>query len=239
MAPFPLAAGRSARLVYSHARFLDKYPQDSVMSATVMGWLFGGAFFDSGASSPTNHSTDEASRALVSQIRAGDESAFQSLWMQYCPQLISFAARYLESTDVAADVVQDVFVTLWFDREKLAPRTTLAAYLYRAVWHRAQNVRRSRGRERSYAALEAIAPIARLPMGENAGEKAVEVDDARTLIARLLNRMTPRVREIFLLSRGEGLTAPEIADALGISPQVVRNKLAIATKILAENIKGL
>lgn len=173
---------------------------------------------------------------LVPRIRAGDEAAFKELLAYYHERLIAFADRYVRSRDVAADTVQHVFLTLWIDHATFAPRTTLAAYLYRAVWHRAQHELRHARIERRYelhvTAEHAVAPF----VATHAGDESVEAGETLAAINRLLAGMTPRVREIFLMSRVDGLSAPQIAETLGIGVQVVYNQLSRAAKTLAEGL---
>jgi RNA polymerase sigma-70 factor (ECF subfamily) len=176
---------------------------------------------------------------FVIRIREGDESAFRELWERYHARLVRFARRYVHTDEAAVDVVQDMFFAVWVGRATLAPRTSVAAYLYRSVWHRAQQVVRHAQVERRYA-MRVIAQSKTDPVGEpNAGEATVEADDRRALIDRLTARMTPRVREIFLMSREDGLTAPQIAAALNISTQVVYNQLSKAAKLMAEGLAAL
>jgi RNA polymerase sigma factor (sigma-70 family) len=221
---------------------------DTLVRWFTVGWLFGSA--DASENSPRHRrvANDAAGAApelaspvdekLIAQLRAGDESAYHDLWTRYVGRLVSFAAPRIGSPDIAADLVQDVFVTLWCDRTRLAPRVGIEAYLYRAVLHRIQNARRRRSRSEAYLRYNALLQ-SRAPSTTSKGaDDVVEAGEASALIERLLGRMSPRVREIFLLSRDEGLTAPEIAGMLGIGAQVVRNQLAVAMRILAENLRS-
>ena len=73
----------------------------------------------------------------VARIRAGDGAAFEAMFRQYYEPLLRFALTYLPVRESAEDLVQDVFYRIWEHRERWAVRTTLAAYLYAAVRHRA------------------------------------------------------------------------------------------------------
>jgi RNA polymerase sigma factor (sigma-70 family) len=171
---------------------------------------------------------------LVARLRRGDEQAFRAIWDQYHDRLIKFVYRYTRSTDAAADIVQSVFFTLWRERETLAPRTTLLSHLYGGARFRALRELRHTRVERAYEATVGAEHDTEARVAWNAGEAVVEHDERMQLVNTALSQMTPRVREIFLLHRKDGLTAPQIAATLGIKVQVVYNKLSLALKVLAK-----
>ena len=69
----------------------------------------------------------------INGLIRGNEKSFQILFINYYSVLVSFAMKYLESQDVAEDIVQDVFVKIWESREKLGEIDNLSAYLYQMV----------------------------------------------------------------------------------------------------------
>lgn len=173
---------------------------------------------------------------LVARLRHGDERAFRAIWDQYHDRLIRFVYRYVRSTDASADIVQSVFLNLWRDREALAPRTTLLSHLYGGARFQALRELRHLRVERAYEAAVGSEQTHEAHVTWNAGEAAVDYDERLQVVHTALNRMTPRVREIFLLHRKDDLTAPQIASILGIKVQVVYNKLSQALKIISQVI---
>jgi RNA polymerase sigma-70 factor (ECF subfamily) len=177
---------------------------------------------------------DDPDRALVALIRLGNESAFRTVWETYHARLADFANKYVRSSDIAADVVQHVFVALWYQRTALRPRSTLANYLYASVRHRAWNVIKHDRIVQHHAEMSAAAGMASV---RNAGEITIECDELEAEAIRLLSSVPPRAREIFLMHREDGLTPGQIAGVLGLSPQTVYNQLARATRALAEGLE--
>ncbi len=159
---------------------------------------------------------------LVAQIRAGDERAFEALFREYYKPLRRYALTIVGSPDVAEDVVQTVFVRLWTGRHAWVLRSTLKGYLYSAVHHQAvQLLRQGRVRDRHVTAmleggqqLEASAPGS-WPDGELAGQELSQV------IQGAIDRLPPRTRQAFELSRFQRLSYEEIADVMGISVKTV------------------
>ncbi len=171
---------------------------------------------------------------LVAKLQKGDERAFRAIWDMYHGRLIQFAYRYMRSYDMAADVVQQVFFMLWRERESLAPQTTLVRHLYGSVRFRALRDLRHARVVRSYEAAVGAQYESDVPVAWNAGESTVVHDELVQAVNTALGNMTPRVREIFLLHREDGLTAAQIAAVLEIKLQVVYNQLSKALKVLAE-----
>jgi RNA polymerase sigma-70 factor (ECF subfamily) len=181
-------------------------------------------------------STPDPDTALVARIRAGDQRAFREIWDCYHVALADFAYRYARRKDLAMDIVQHVFFTVWQNRVTLAPRTTLANYLYAATRNRAWNLvkheRIVHAYEQRLADLYANEPA----VTRNAGEAALASDELGEQIRAIVNGLTPRVREIYLMSREDGLSPTQIAEVLGISAPVVYNQLSKALRALSQGL---
>jgi RNA polymerase sigma-70 factor (ECF subfamily) len=176
--------------------------------------------------------------ALVARLRAGDETAFLALWNAHAARLADVAYRYLRSADAAADVVQQTFIAVWESRETLEVRTSLANFLYGAVRNRATNalahervVRRYRERVASEYDGAGFA-------AHNDGVGDVEAQELAAAVRAIVDALPVRTREIFLMSREDGLAPAEIAVVLNLSPQTVYNQLARAVRALAEGLGG-
>src|ERR1043166_1358769 len=70
---------------------------------------------------------------LVARVRDGDASALETIFLAFSGALRAFAFRYVGSRDEAAELVQDVFLTLWRNRESWRVQSSLKAYLFRAT----------------------------------------------------------------------------------------------------------
>lgn len=170
---------------------------------------------------------DPPENELLARIRAGDREAFERLFRHWYPRLCDWAARLLDSRDGAEDAVQDVFVAIWQGRERLPDAQSLAAYLHRAVRNRALNqLRQRRTAGRWLAALD---PEPRIAPDAETGLADRELDAAyRAALAEL----APRGREVFVLSREQGLTYSQIATTLGISVKTVETLMGRAIAAL-------
>ena len=181
-------------------------------------------------------STVGADRALVERLRDGDEQAFLELWNAHAARLADVAYRYLRSADAAADIVQQTFIAVWESRATLDVHTSLANFLYGTVRNRATNALAhdrvvQQHRERMAAEYDTAAFVA-----HNDGARDIDVEALAASVRTIINALPERTREIFLMSREDGLAPAEIAALLGLSAQTVYNQLARAVRALAEGL---
>jgi RNA polymerase sigma-70 factor (ECF subfamily) len=167
---------------------------------------------------------------LVQRLRAGDRAAFDAVFREHYPVLVGLAETLLRERAAAEDVAQDVMLELWKRRESLAIESSLRGYLIRATRNRTLNdIRHRKVTERAQAAdLD-------LPLVPRADAATME----RELAGRLkqaLDRLPPRCREVFGLSRVRGLRYSEIAEAMGISVKTVEAQMGKALKLLREDL---
>ena len=171
---------------------------------------------------------------VLARIRAGDQAAFEQLFRAWYARLARYASSLTGGADAAEDVVQDVLVAVWSRRETLPDAGAVPSYLHRAVRNRALNhLRQQRTRGRWLATQDpdpALPPVA---------ESALIGADAARRVEAALRALAPRSREIFLLSRDQGLTYPAIALTLGISVKTVETLMSRALRSLREALAEL
>jgi RNA polymerase sigma-70 factor (ECF subfamily) len=164
---------------------------------------------------------------LLRRIQSGDEGAYDAAFRTWYPVLVRVAAAIVKDVDAAEEVAQDVMVQLWRRRHVLDATLSLRAYLLRSIRNRALNqLRHARVRRDSAADVEALYDE---PAGSDQPVVAGELTDA---VHIALRELPPRCREIFELSRVDGLKYSEIAEALGISPKTVEAQIGKALRIL-------
>jgi RNA polymerase sigma-70 factor (ECF subfamily) len=171
---------------------------------------------------------------LVALIASGDRAAFETAFREHYAPLVRFAEGMLRSREAGEDIVQDVLLNLWRQRESLQVEDSLKAYLYRAVRNRALNtIRNDRVRRQAVPHL-----ILEAPHGTS-GESELIEGELETAARAAIADLPPRCREIFELSRFQGLRYSEIAERLGISIKTVETQMGRALKSLRERLAPL
>ena len=170
---------------------------------------------------------------LVRRIRAGDERALELVFKAHYAGMASFVQRFVRSQDLAEELVQDVFLKLWSKREQLADIETFRTYLFRAARNTALNYLRRAKLERRWQEEQGRAeePHTTFAADDDAVEQELSV-----AVQEAINRLPPRCREIFLLSRDGGLTYAEIARSLEISVKTVETQMGRALKSLRASL---
>lgn len=161
------------------------------------------------------------------------ERQLQQLFQRFQPMLVAYACQYLRSEEDAREAVQDVFMGVWNNREHLQLDESLKPYLYTATRNKALNYLNRRR-------LAAVS-IEEAPVYASEGPKVeavMEAEELKALIYDEVRRLPERCREIFLLSRREGLSNREIAERLSVSEKTVENQMTIALKRLRARVYG-
>jgi RNA polymerase sigma-70 factor (ECF subfamily) len=157
---------------------------------------------------------------LAQQIRTGDTAAFDVVYKTFHAALWRFAYYYVESREVAEDIVQDVFVGLWERRTALVIQGGLDVYLYTAVKHRALELLRHERTKRRIIHTEGNTRVSGIAQDQQEGRQ--RSDEINDIIQHILLAMTPRRREILTMRWIDGFKHEEIANILGMSLSAVK-----------------
>ena len=180
---------------------------------------------------------DSKGQEILSLLKADDERGINMLFSTYFGPLCQVAFRIVQNQQAAKDVVQDVFVRLWTNRERLHIQTSMLGYLKQSVTnasidtqrraYEAKKVRWDSGQGPGGGLQEATIQTATAPV-----EDDVEAQETAALVDRAIGQLPERCRLIFILSRREGLSYKQIAEKLEISPKTVENQMSKALKML-------
>ncbi|WP_136468827.1 RNA polymerase sigma factor [Flagellimonas onchidii] len=170
---------------------------------------------------------------LIQELKNGSEEAFILLVEKYSKSLFAYALSISDDWEMAQDIVQNVFMRTWEKRKKINISSSLHNYLLKSVQNEFMNIYKKR---RSTMDLE--------QKYFESLEKAVRSYDEKTLKSALIRineeiqKLPPKCKQVFLLSRKEGLTNIEISNYLQVSIKTVEAHISKAFTILRKNLDG-
>jgi RNA polymerase sigma-70 factor (family 1) len=161
-------------------------------------------------------------------IREGDREAFNEIYHRYWLQLFQIAVSKVSVKEEAEDIIQDLFISIWVKRHSLQVHTTLKGYLFSALKYKIINLYELKSVRKNYF----IHVSANGKRHDNPTEEKIKYDEVQREIEIGVEKLSPNVKHVFLLSRNDNLSISEIAERLELSPQTVKNQISKALKIL-------
>lgn len=166
-------------------------------------------------------------------MKAGDRESFNQVFRRYYSPMVRFCIRYVADSDIASEIVQDLFVKLWSNREKISFNTSFESYMLTSVRNSALTYI---NKERSHA--EVNLRIYSEESDNTDPSETLQSNNLEESYRKILKDMPEKRREVFLASRYDGLKYSEIAEKLGISQKTVEAQMSAAIKQLKDGLKA-
>lgn len=160
-----------------------------------------------------------------------DIEYIETLFRTYYKELANMAFRVLKDKNAAEDVVQEVFMKLWNNRKELKIKISVKAYLYKSVYHSSLDYLEK------WKRLQPAENISSIIKEEIVTEEGLEEKELDDLLNQAMDKLPPKCRVIFCLSRYDGMKYREIAEHLGISIKTVEAQISIALEKLKQELK--
>jgi len=154
----------------------------------------------------------------------GSESSFEELYNRYWYKLYAEAMKRLRKGEVAEEIVQDLFTSIWLNRKKIRIHTSIAAYLFTSIRYLVISSLKKEIVRKNYRDIFQD----NFQDYDNSTEKRIAFNELQGQIESHVRLLPERCRYIYELSRKEFKSNKEIADLLGISEKTVENQLTKA-----------
>jgi RNA polymerase sigma-70 factor (family 1) len=173
--------------------------------------------------------------ALWAAICRDDKKAFDVLFERYWTLIYNTAFTYLKDADAASQIVHDIFLNIWQNRETYEIKC-FKAYLSTAARYHVYKALKAKKSD-ALVYVEDYSQITKLGTSQNKGEENITSSELENALEESLVQLPKRCREIFTLSRTKQLSNDEISERLNISKRTVENQLTIALQFLRNALK--
>ena len=164
---------------------------------------------------------------LLYRLKEGDRDAFNTVYWRYSPKAYNTVLYLLNDADLAEDVVQELFLTIWEKRGNILPELNFEAYI--------STIARNLAYKYVEEALHRNLPVEEIrdaKLISNSEEDAIEADSLREYIFNVISSFPEMRRKVFIMSRFENLSHAEIAKKLSLSERTVEAHIYQALKEL-------
>ena len=166
---------------------------------------------------------------LIDRALKGDEAAFAKLYKRYYNQVYAFCSRLLRGKHDVEDAVQQVFLEAWRSMGRFEGRSLFSTWLTKIAIHTCLSFHRKSGRLLLNAtdASDVYDQVTELlwDQGQKYPDEEIFLSEKKAMVNKLLARMTPKKKVVFMMSDMQGMTAPEISAILKIPDATVRTRL--------------
>jgi RNA polymerase sigma-70 factor (family 1) len=172
---------------------------------------------------------------LLTEIAAGSEAAFKTLFENYQDKLSRYLVRSIKSPEVAEEIVIDIFLKLWMGRELLGEIRNIDGFLYTVAHNKALDFLKSASRN---ANLQKLVLREMELSQENQADHQLLDHEYQGILHDAIKQLSPQRRQIFTLSRENGYSHDEIARRLNLSRNTVKNTITETLRLLKQHLKN-
>ncbi len=177
---------------------------------------------------------------LLGLIQNNEDKAFQFLFKKYYPRLLAYAIRFVKEKEIAEDIIQEVFMSFW-EKRQLLKSISLSSLLFCMVRNASINYLKQKVLVEKYPIefienIDGEEKLYTLDFALSADEETL-YEELKKKIQEALSILPERSREIFLLSRFNGLKNKEIASKLDISTTAVEKHISKSLKKISLYLK--
>ena len=175
-----------------------------------------------------------------SKIKDGDEKSFELLFKGLFSELYNYAFQFTLDRFLSEEIVQDVFIKIWSNRETITPVKSIKAYIFQSVHNSCINSLIQKKNKKSinnvFLSEESWEFIQESRQMNSFLLEKLEAEDTERIIKEIILTLPASCNEIFTLSRFENKSNQEIAETLNISVSTVRTQIYRALEKISEGI---
>lgn len=170
---------------------------------------------------------------VVVLLTEGNEVAFEKLYHLYSDRLLAYLLKLLKSEDMACEVLQEVFIKVWHNRQHIDAEQSFRSYLFRIAENLVYDFFRKAARDKELqsvlirTACKEYSPI----------EEGLCTKERSRLLQEAIDALPPKRREVFQLVKMEERSYEEVSHMLHVSTSTINDHIVKATKFIRENLE--
>ena len=166
-------------------------------------------------------------------LKNGDVRAFNRIYERYHTLVHANIFKFVKSSDLSVEVLQDVFLTLWQNRHKIETDKPIDGWLFVVSHNKSLNVLRKQIRQ----SIEYISEIP-TELEQDVSQETVEevYEKQLEILLEAVDELPNRKKEVFMMCRYQGYSKDHVAEKLGLSPRSIKNYLKDANKSIRRYI---
>lgn len=173
---------------------------------------------------------------LLALLQRGVHKAMEDIYRLYWEEVLDAAYKRLRDEEIAQDICQEIFISLWENRERIQVKGSLSAYFHGAVKFRVINYFRSSQLKEKHK--EDLSLLIREETACSAAQ-ALMLKDLHQQVEEAIQELPDKMRVIFSMSRQEEKSIREISEELNLSAQTVKNQISSALKVMKKRLSYL
>ncbi|AUP81254.1 RNA polymerase sigma factor [Flavivirga eckloniae] len=175
------------------------------------------------------HSKENAK--LIDRLKKGEENAYMLLFDKYHKRLYAYSMTLIDDHASAQDIVQNVYLKTWRSRKNLDNKLSIKSFLFKSVYNEFLNTYK---KDRAIMLLQMKYYDSLDEIVENTSHQSIE--KMVELITKEIEKLPPKCKQVFKLSKKEGLTNVEISEFLNVSIKTVEAQITKAFSVLREKL---
>ena len=172
---------------------------------------------------------------IIDALKKQDKKRFEVFYKKYYRPLFTVAYRYVGNTEIAEEIVHDVFITIWNKADQLNIQSSMKSYLFRSIVNSSLNhIKKEKTKSEKQSAYE-------IAVGQELDNVEDETNEAEEKLLKgledALELLPDKCKQVMYLSRFGKLKQQDIADQMEISIKTVKNHLTYGFKKLREHLE--
>ena len=181
---------------------------------------------------------DNSYKFLAQAIKEGNEKVFAAFMAAEFNNIVHFINHFIKHSEIANDLAQETFISLWFSKETIDPDQNIRSYIFRIAKNKSLNQLRDQYSWRTDSLGKKNIDLSISTLKSEQVDAEIMALELEELIERTYSQLPSTYRESFILSRKMGMTYEEIAESKDLTVKTIEYHISKALKFFRKRLSG-